>query len=88
MRATPSTARYAYTSVVDASGTLVTPFGETPALRMRTEMTRTSGIATLTTLRQFTFVAECFGIAGLVSSNAFETSVEFTTAAEIRRLAP
>ena len=77
-----------YTSVVDASGTLVTPFGETPALRMRTEMTRTSGIATLTTLRQFTFVAECFGIAGLVSSNAFETSVEFTTAAEIRRLAP
>lgn len=77
-----------YTSVVDAEGTLITPFGETPTLRMRTEMRRTSGIATLTTLRQFTFVSECFGIAALVSSNAFETNVEFTTAAEIRRLAP
>ena len=77
-----------YTSVVDATGTLITPFGEMPTLRLRTEMTRTSGFATLTSVRQFTFVAECFGIAALMSSNAFETNVEFTTAAEIRRLAP
>lgn len=77
-----------YTSVVDAAGTLVTPFGETDALRVRTEMTRTSGFATLTSQRQFTFVAECFGIAAIVVSNAFETQVEFTDAAEIRRLSP
>jgi hypothetical protein len=77
-----------YTSVVDASGTLVTPFGSTPALRVRTEMTRTSGLATLTSSRQFTFVAECFGIAATIGSNAFESHVEFTTAAEIRRLSP
>lgn len=77
-----------YTSVVDAAGTLVTPFGTTPALRVRTEMHRTSGIATLTTQRQFTFVAECFGIAATITSGAFETDVEFTSAAEIRRLAP
>jgi hypothetical protein len=77
-----------YNSVVDASGTLITPYGSTPALRVRTEMTRRSGLVTLTTLRQFTFVAECFGIAGLVTSNARESSIEFTTAAEIRRLAP
>jgi hypothetical protein len=77
-----------YTSIVDASGTLVTPFGETAALRVRTEMTRTSGFATLTSQRQFTFVAECFGIAAVLVSNAFETNVEFTTASEIRRLSP
>jgi hypothetical protein len=77
-----------YTSVVDASGTLVTPFGTTPALRVRTQMTRTSGLATLTSQRQFTFVAECFGIAAAISSGAFETNVEFTTASEIRRLSP
>lgn len=77
-----------YTSVVDAAGTLVTPFGETPALRVRTEMERRSGFATLTSQRQFTFVAECFGIAAIVVSNAFESEVEFTDAAEIRRLSP
>jgi hypothetical protein len=77
-----------YTSVVDASGTLVTPFGETAALRVRTEMVRTSGFATLTSQRQFTFVAECFGIAAIIVSDAFESDVEFTSAAEIRRLSP
>lgn len=77
-----------YTSVVDASGTMLTPFGSIEALRIRTEMERTSGFATLTSQRQFTFVGECFGIAGIVTSQAFETDVEFTDAAEIRRLAP
>lgn len=77
-----------YTSVVDAAGTLRTPFGEMDALRVRTEMTRTSGLATLERLRQFAFVSECFGIAAIVSSQSFETAVEFTDAAELRRLAP
>lgn len=77
-----------YTSTVDAAGTLVTPFGEIAALRVRTEMERRSGVAVLTTQRQFTFVAECFGIAGVVVSRPFETEVEFTTAAEMRRLSP
>ena len=77
-----------YSSVVDAAGTLVTPFGETDALRVRTEMERRSGFAVLTSQRQFTFVAECFGIAAIVVSNAVEAEVEFTDAAEIRRLSP
>lgn len=77
-----------YTSVVDAAGTLQTPFGEIEALRVRTEMVRTSGFATLERLRQFAFVGECFGIAALVASQSFETDVEFTDAAELRRLAP
>lgn len=77
-----------YSSVVDAAGTLRTPFGDMNALRVRTEMERRSGFATLTTQRQFAFVAECFGIAAVVASNPLETEVEFTTAAEIRRLSP
>lgn len=77
-----------YSSVVDAAGELRTPFGDVEALRVRTEMTRTSGLATLTSQRQFTFVGECFGIAAVITSDAFETEVEFTTASEIRRLAP
>ncbi len=77
-----------YTSVVDAAGTLRTPFGDIEALRIRTQMVRTSGILTLTSQRQFTFVGECFGIAAIVTSQALEMDVEFTDAAEIRRLAP
>jgi hypothetical protein len=77
-----------YESVVDSAGTMRTPFGDIEVLRVRTEMERTSGLATLTTLRQYAFVGECFGTAGLVTSQAFETEVEFTDAAEIRRLAP
>ncbi len=77
-----------YTSVVDAAGTLRTPFGEMDALRVRTEMTRTSGLATLERIRQFAFVSECFGIAAIVSSQSFEGAAEFTDAAELRRLAP
>jgi len=77
-----------YTSVVDASGTMATPFGMIEALRVRTEMVRRSGLVTLTTQRQFAFVGECFGIAALVVSNALESQAEFTAAAELRRLAP
>jgi hypothetical protein len=77
-----------YTSNVDASGTLITPFGELPALRVRTQMTRTSFGVTLTSQRQFSFVGECFGIAAVVVSNALEATVDFTAASEIRRLSP
>lgn len=77
-----------YSSVVDAAGMLRTPFGNIDALRVRTEMTRTSGLVTLTSQRQFTFAGECFGIAAVITSGPFETEVEFTTASEIRRLAP
>ena len=62
--------------------------GMIEALRVRTEMVRRSGLVTLTTQRQFAFVGECFGIAALVVSNPLETQVEFTAAAELRRLAP
>lgn len=78
-----------YTSVVDAAGTLVTPLGTIEnVLRVRTDMERTSGLVPITSSRTFAFVAECFGTAATITSQPNETHVEFTTAAEVRRLAP
>lgn len=77
-----------YESRVDAIGTMVTPYGEFPVMRVATDMTRTSGITTLATSRTFTWVAECFGPVATVASQSFESSDEFTDVAEVRRLAP
>jgi hypothetical protein len=77
-----------YTSVVDATGTLITPLGSMDVLRVRTDMQRTSGVVTLTTLRTFGFVAECFGTAATITSQSNPSMTEFTNASEVRRLAP
>lgn len=84
----PGTYTETYTSVVDASGTLLTPLGEMPVLRVRTDMQRMSGVIALTSSRTFGFVSECFGTAATITSQANATQVEFTNAAEVRRLAP
>jgi hypothetical protein len=76
-----------YDVKVDAKGKAITPFGEFPVLRVRTVLTRTVG-ALPTVTRTYGFVAECFGTVATITSNANETAAEFTTAAEIRRLAP
>jgi hypothetical protein len=75
-----------YDSTVDATGTLATPFGSFPVLRLRTTLTRTTG-GIPTIVRTFTFVAECYGAVAVVTSNPDETQTEFTTAAEARRIA-
>ncbi|HEY5936085.1 MAG TPA: hypothetical protein VIU61_15655 [Kofleriaceae bacterium] len=77
-----------YDSRVDHTGTMKTPYGEFPVLRVATDLDRTSGGATLSSRRSFTWVAECFGSIATVSSQDFETSAEFTDPAEVRRLAP
>ncbi len=77
-----------YESRVDQVGTMVTPYGEFPVVRVATDLTRTSGFSTLATTRSFTWVAECFGPVATVSSQSFETDDEFTDIAEARRLAP
>ncbi len=77
----------AYDGVVDAAGTAVTPFAEFPVLRANVSLTRTIGLVT-TTLRTHTFIAECFGLVAQVRSPDNTTDVEFTQAAEVRRLAP
>ena len=77
-----------YTSSVDQVGTLVAPYGPFPALRVATDLKRTSGIATLLTKRTFAWVAECFGSVATVTSKDFETATEFSDTAEVRRIAP
>jgi hypothetical protein len=77
-----------YESRVDKVGTMVTPYGEFPVVRVATDMTRTSGFTTLATTRTFTWVAECFGPVATASSQSFESGSEFTDIAEVRRLAP
>ncbi len=75
-----------YDNQVDARGELDTPFGTFRVLRVRVALTRTVGML-VTTSRSFAFVAECFGTVALVHSEDYESEVEFTRAAEVRRLA-
>ncbi len=77
-----------YTSLVDQVGTMTTPYGDFPVLRVVTDLDRTSGFATLSTRRTFAWVAECFGPVATVTSQEFETAAEFNNPAEVRRLAP
>lgn len=77
-----------YESRVDLVGTMKTPYGEFPVVRVATDLRRTSGAALLLTKRTFAWVSECFGPVATVSSQDFESSAEFTDPAEVRRLAP
>lgn len=77
-----------YASLVDQVGSMKTPFGEFPVVRVATDLTRTSGFSTLLTKRTFAWTAECYGSVATVSSQDFETSAEFNDPAEVRRLAP
>ncbi len=82
----PSVYTEEYNSVVDAHGELATPFGTFPVQRVRIDLTRTIG-ALITTKRSFSFVSECFTSVATVTSNDYETDIEFERAAELRRLA-
>jgi hypothetical protein len=77
-----------YESMVDHVGTMATPYGEFPVLRVVTEMTRTSGFTTLASSRTYTWIAECFGPVATATSKNFPTSGEQSELAEVRRLAP
>jgi hypothetical protein len=79
-----------YDSKVDAAGTLKTPLGTFDVLRVQVLLTRTvgTGFTTVTTVRTFAFVTECYGTIATVTSKDNEPSVEFTHAVEIRRISP
>ena len=77
-----------YQSTVDAAGTMKTPYGSFPVLRVATELTRTSGGVTLLTTRTLAWFAECFGAVAQATSQADETGDEFDSEAEVRRLTP
>lgn len=76
-----------YESNVDAKGTLKTPLGTFEVLRVRVLLTRTIGWVP-TRIRTFAFVSECFGTVATVTSRDNESDVDFTRAAELRRIAP
>ncbi len=76
-----------YDSQVDAKGTLKTPFGTFPVLRVRIILTHTVGLLATVT-RTFAFVTDCFGTVASITSQSNEQSTEFTSAAEVKRIAP
>ena len=77
-----------YQSSVDQVGTMITPYGSFPVLRVATDLTRTEGLATLLTNRTFAWVAECFGSVATVQSQSYESGTEFSDDAEVERLVP
>jgi len=77
----------AYDGAVTARGELVTPLGTFPVLRVSTGLRRTVGVL-VTNTRSHAFASECFGSVATVVSEPGETNLEFTQAAEIRRLTP
>lgn len=77
-----------YASLVDQLGTMKTPYGEFPVVRVATDLTRSSLGTVVLTKRSFAWIAECFGSVATVSSQDFESSAEFNDPAEVRRLAP
>jgi hypothetical protein len=76
-----------YDSSVDEIGTMKTPYGTFPVLRVRTDLTRTEGIVTLAQNRTFAWVAECFGSVAQAQSSGVESG-EFDDPAEVWRIAP
>jgi hypothetical protein len=76
-----------YQSQVDAIGTLSTPFGDFPVQRVRVELDRLVGTVPVN-LRSFSFLSECYGTVATITSDEYESEVDFTHAAEVRRLAP
>jgi len=77
-----------YSMQVDRRGTAVTPFAEFDVLRVRTTMVRSFNTVPTTTIRSFNWNTECFGTVATVSSTDNESSTEFTSASEVRRLSP
>jgi len=74
-----------YNAEVDAAGDLVTPLGTFDVLRVRVELKRTIGFLT-TTVRTYAFITECYGNVASIASKDNESNVEFTRAAEVRRI--
>ena len=77
----------AYVTKVDEAGTMKTPYGTFQVLRVGTVLTRTLDLVPTTT-RSYSFIAECFGPVASVTSQSNETSTEFSSDAEVRRLTP
>lgn len=74
-----------WASVSDAKGVAKTPYGNFPVQRVRTTLTRKIGLLSYVT-RSLAWTAECFGTVASARSALDEPAVEFSAAAELRRL--
>lgn len=75
-----------YDSKVDAVGTMATPYGTFPVLRVAVDFTQTTAV--ITTHKTYAWVSECYGTIATITSQSYETKSDFTKAAEVWRLAP
>lgn len=77
-----------YSSEVDATGTMITPFGTFEnVLRIRTELVRTVGLL-VTRVVTFAYVSECFGTIATMRGQDGDDGDELTELAEVQRLTP
>jgi len=76
-----------YENSVDTRGDVITPFSTFDSLRVRVDLTRTTGVI-VTTQRTYAFVTECFGTIATMASQYNEVEAEFDDPSEIRRLTP
>ena len=76
----------AYATKVDAVGTMKTPYGTFPVLRVAVDFTQTTTV--IVTHKTFAFVSECYGTVATITSQNYESKSDFTKAAEVWRLTP
>ena len=87
LRGLPYAGKDTYQIAVDASGQLtLETYTFTQALRVRTVVTTQPSAGQTVVTRQTSFLFECFGEVARATSQPNETSDDFTTAAELRRL--
>lgn len=77
-----------YVSNVDQTGTMTTPYGEFPVLRVGTVLSELQLTTQFRSVRSYAWVAECFGTVASVTSTDNEAGAEFSSDAEVRRLIP
>jgi hypothetical protein len=77
-----------YVSNVDQVGTMTTPYGDFPVLRIGTLLTQLQLGTPYRTVRSYAWVAECFGSVATATSQDNEANAEFSDDAEVRRLIP
>ena len=79
-----------YVSNVDQTGTMKTPYGDFPVLRVGTVLTQAviNTTSVYRTVRSYAWTAECFGTVASATSQDNETTAEFSNDAEVRRLIP
>lgn len=78
-----------YDATVDVTGTMTTPYGDFPVLRVATDLDRRNIFAVqLDSTRSFSWIAECFGSVANATSQSLESAQEFDDPAEVRRITP